>query len=192
MPRTIAALTVLAVLADTSAIALARPTSIRLTQEQIDAAQQAVFDSLPHNDTPHVRECEKQEDPNATPAQLLALADCYRSALAPGLAIRTWESLVTAAPKSPEAKTAQRELGPAYEAWGVFEDAAHDYDVYARTYRGETDARDAEVRAVCTWEQLGKDADAARGVKYLETWKKIRFDADHLCDSIRPIQPPAP
>ena len=192
MPNRFTALTVLAGVAGTSAVAFARPTSIRLTKDQIDAAEQAVAASLPHNDTQHVRECEKQDKPDATGAELLALADCYRSALAPGLAIQTWERTISTAPASAEAKTAQRELGPAYEAWGEYDKAAHAYDVYARTYRGEADARDAEVRAVCTWEQLGDDDDAARGLKYLATWRKIRFDADHLCDAVRPIQPPAP
>jgi tetratricopeptide (TPR) repeat protein len=192
MPRTLTVLTVLASLAGTTVVALAHPKSIRLTQEQIDAAEEAVHQAQPHNDTPHVRECEKQEKDDATGAELLALADCYQSALAPGGAIQVWERVVAEMPKSPEAKTALRALGPAYEAWGEYDKAAADYDAYARAYHGEADARDAEVRAVCTWEQLGTDDAAARGLTYLGTWRKIRFDADHLCDAVRPIQPPAP
>jgi hypothetical protein len=192
MPRTITALTVLASLVSTSTVAFARPSSIRLTKDQIDAAEQAVFMNFPHNDKPAVQECEKQEKPDATAAELLALADCYHSAFLQGGAIDNWEKVIAMAPKSPEAKTAQRELGPAYEAWGEYDKAATNYDAYARAYHDETDARDAEVRAVCTWEQLGQDKDARLGLKYLTTWKKIRFDADHLCDAVRPIQPPAP
>jgi tetratricopeptide (TPR) repeat protein len=193
MRRTALALTVLTGLAS---VALADPAPIRLTRDQILAAAKAVQAKLPPVDKGQVAQCQKlldeanQHDPTAP--ELLALGTCYRSAGSLGAAIIMWQHVLAQYGSSKEAEEAQRSLGPAYEAAGMFMDAAKAYDAYVERY-GKAGDRDLEVRAVCTWEQLGFDDQIKRGLNVLtRRWPKVTVDPAHLCDTVRPIQPPAP
>jgi hypothetical protein len=97
------------------------------------------------------------------------------------------------AARGKDVEEAMHQLGPGYEAIGSWAEAAQAYQAYAKAYPRGTDARDQLVRAVCTWEQLGRDDYATSNLDLLtRVWPKPAVDADHLCDTIRPIQPPAP
>jgi hypothetical protein len=183
-------------LAATAVTALADPAPIKLTRAQIIAASDAAKKQLPPVDKAQAAQCQKSVDaynanPSVTP--LMTAAACYRTAGSLGAAIMMWQQVEYQYRAAPEAKEALHQLGPAYEAAGDWHDAAMKEDEYAEQYGGEKDARDLEVRALCTWEQLGLDDQIRRGLYNLtHHWPKVTVDPDHLCDTIRPIPVVAP
>ena len=184
------------ILLATSAAALADPAPIKLTKAQREAAEKAVRARLPPVDKAQAAQCQKSVDaynanPSVTP--LMSAAACYRTAGSLGAAISMWEHALVAFRGTPEAKEALHQLGPAYEAAAIWMKSAQRELEYAHQYPGEPDARDLEIRAVCTNEQLGYDDEVKKGLYELtKRWPKVTFDPDHLCDTIRPIPIVAP
>jgi tetratricopeptide (TPR) repeat protein len=179
-----------------SAAAAAAPASIRLTKDQIDAAAKAAGDKVKATaDDVRAAKCEKQApDPDHADAPtLLALGACYRDAGWHTFAGIYWEQLAMQYPKAKEVAEAERLLGPLDESGGNYGPALHAYVRYAETFPRGADARADMVRGICLAEQLGLDAEAEQDLRVLtKLWPKPAVDADHLCDTVRPIQPPAP
>jgi tetratricopeptide (TPR) repeat protein len=180
--------------------ALAAPPSIKLTPRQVAAAAKAARAKIKINkeNAKHCFHISAVPDEEGTPrppsSPLLVNAWCFRRESDFDHAISYWKRVLAA--KQPEPKDVEdvmHDLGPAYEAIGRYAEAAQAYQDFAKAYPKGADARDQLVRAICTWEQLGR-ADYATHNRELLTrvWPKPAVDADHLCDAVRPIQPPAP
>ena len=204
---------VLLVLAGASAIALADPASILLSKDQIVAAEKAAQANLPPVDQSKLAECQKlraqiKMDAPTAP-ELFALGKCFRSAGSLGAAITIWERLsqrypTVRYPTAPEREDAEQQLGSAYEAAGLFDKAADAYDNYVYGEYGLRDGKtsthdldvwvrgrlDLEIRAVCIWEQLGRNEKVTKRLAFLT--RHAQLDPAHLCDANRPIQPPMP
>jgi TolA-binding protein len=174
---------------------VAHASPVQLTKDQVFAAARAAYAILPPVDKAKSALCQKELDTangHADPpaAELMQIAACWRGAGSLGAAVVMWNHVIADYPNSREAKQAQRELGPAYEAAGMYPEAAAANVTYASKYRGEADARDRLVRAICTSEQLGDTDHAAAGLVELARWKQ-KIDPVTLCATVRPIQPPA-
>jgi TolA-binding protein len=187
---------VAAVVVATARAAIAAPPAIELSKRQIAAAARAAK-KLEKVDRTKAKQCASMmpstdEDPDV-PAWRMDVAGCFVEAGGSGMAIVYWKRLLAEYPTAWQAEDALRQLGRTYEAIGSYPEAAGAYLRFGRTYPKVGDARDAMVRGICMSEQLGRDGDAAKGVADLaRLWPSATFDADHLCDTIRPIQPPAP
>lgn len=163
----------------------------QLTEDQIAAAIKAVRDKLPPVDAAAMKACPVARVQDA-PKELASAAACYRAAGNLGRAIQTWEQIVLRSPRTAEATDAQRQLGPAYEAAGMFDKAASSYRTLAlSTVAAEPFPADLLIRAICIERQLGRRKEAERDLAVLRTaQRKTQFDSETLCDSVRPIAPP--
>jgi tetratricopeptide (TPR) repeat protein len=178
--------------------ALAAPPSIKLTQRQIAAAAKAAREKLKVDKQrakicPHLHVVPDEEGTHGPPSSpLMARAECFRRENDVADAISYWKRVMAAKqPEPDDVEKSMHELGPAYEAIGRYAEAAQAYQDFAKAYPKAADARDQLVRAVCTWEQLGRDDYAANNLELLaRVWPKPAVDADHLCDTIRPIAVP--
>jgi hypothetical protein len=186
----------LVMLAILGAVAHAAPP-VQLSKAQLDAANIAAVARLPPVDQAKVARCKKDHptvldsaDPPAAPA-IDAMAACLRSAGALGAAVALWKTVATDYPDRPEGEDASRQLGAAYEAAGLYSQAAAAHFAYAIRYPNRADARTKLVRSICLDEQLGATDDAASGLVELAK-SKTAYDPRTLCDKIRPIQPPKP
>jgi hypothetical protein len=193
MKRTLAA--ALVVLASAHA-ALAAPPSIKLTKKQIAAAAKAALAKI-KPDAKRSKLCmgmHGSDETTASSTRLIEDADCLIDAGNPAMAIHLWNLVLKDhGPEPKDVEKAMRSLGPAYESIASFPEAAQAYQAFAKAYPKAAEARDQLVRAICTWAELGRDDYAASNLELLtRVWPKPAVDADHLCDTIRPIQPPAP
>jgi hypothetical protein len=170
----------------------------KLTRDEIIRAGDAAAARLPPVDKTAVASCKakfeaKLADPDVDAPTLAAAAACYRAAGTLGVAIMLWGQVRMHFPRSPEAKDAVHELGPAYELAGLYDNAADKDAEYAEKYGGEPDALDRMVHAICLWQQLGRDDQLQRATYRLKQWKKAPHDPATICDGQTPIVvPPAP
>jgi outer membrane protein assembly factor BamD (BamD/ComL family) len=183
----------------------------KLTRDEIARAAKAAQDKLPAVDQAAFTSCQTKyalafhaDNPAHNAKTLADAAACFRSAGALSMAIALWEEIKYRFPNEHEAREATHQLGVANETAGRFDQAAHWFYVYARElpedFRSmgspdaEKDAREHLVRAMCLYRQLGKDEEADRELKILQSMsRKLKVDAATICDGVATIAvPPAP
>jgi hypothetical protein len=179
-----------AVAVTATATAETRKLKEQLTKDEIAAATKAARDRLPPVDPHAVKKCSAM--PATTAAERHDLALCYRAAGSLGASIAVWKVVIQDRDTKGPRKAAMVQLAAALEAAGSYADAATIHSEYAKIYGAEADAADHMIRAICIWRQLGVADEAERGFAFLaKLMKKKTPDGEKLCDSVRPIVPPA-
>ncbi|HTJ43574.1 MAG TPA: hypothetical protein VL463_15825 [Kofleriaceae bacterium] len=187
---------IVALVLATAARANAAPLQ-KLTRDEVIRAGNAAAASLPPVDKTASAACKSKFDaamthPDIDAPTLAAAAACYRAAGALGAAITLWGQVLQRFPNTREAAGALHELGPAYELAGLYDNAADKDMDYANKYGGEPDALPRITRAICLWQQLGREDQLRRAYYSLKRWKKAPHDPATICDGIVPIVVPPP
>jgi tetratricopeptide (TPR) repeat protein len=114
-------------------------------------------------------------------ASLAAAAGCFAEAGAVGISIQLNRKLVESFPMSPEAKSALRQAGEAYEKVGHLADAARIYERYAELYAAEPDAIEKLERATCLRVSFDDTKSAEVNLAALERRYQKSVTLEALC-----------
>ncbi|HEY4180680.1 MAG TPA: hypothetical protein VGM90_27735 [Kofleriaceae bacterium] len=184
-----------------TATAYAGPFKETLSKDEITKAVKAVQAALPPVDAAARTKCQPMLDeynsaPESKPGLILSAAECFRAAGALGASIMMFQTAYKYPVKGKGAETL-RELAAAQEAAAIYDGAAEHYEAYWGDYgpgtlEAQADAAMFLVRATCIRRQLGDESHANADFKSLASADhKTRYDANKLCDAIRPIAMPA-
>jgi hypothetical protein len=186
-----------------AAPAAAGPFKETLKRDEIVAIEKAIQDALPKPDPAIVKKCQVELDaynkaPDAADAldHVTAAATCFRSAGSLGAAIQMWNIVAKYASSTKMAvqkRDATHELAIAYEAAAMFDDAAKFDEQFVKTYgKDDDDTRERLAHAICIRRQLGDEREATSDAAYwTHIFRRVKLDANTLCDSLRPIAMPA-
>jgi hypothetical protein len=177
----------------------AAPSSEPPPATWIDPLPKLVLTRLDETQQARANACLEGHDidsPSATPAAILAAADCMAAIPAPGHEIRLYKHLSSLHPDAPEALDAMRRMGARYEQIDQRSQAIDAYAAYLRHYPKQADARTLAQRAVCLARSLG---DGTRVDALLAELERLygrrgfaRPSNDELARLCAPLPPLAP
>lgn len=190
--RKLTALLVLALVAPALAAPAFKETLTRADREKIVKAIQA---KLPPVDKAAVAKCQTMLDafnkaPETSGDKLPEIGKCLRDAGSLGAAIQMWKMYVMKGKEGAAKRDVTLDLAKAYEAAGMFYEAAETYEKFAKKYGDKKAGAGELTRSICIRRQIG-DVDAVtQQQKLLLRMFKVTTDPDALCASIRPIAMP--